>query len=358
MHKIRAILAFLFFIFYPYILLSNEISKNNIESIFSEPLSTKIVDTIINYIDNAKVNSKLYMTMYLLNDKRVIESLKRAKNRDIDINILIDRDKRNNYIKKLNQSLCSSKKNTCIKSCKGSCLGKKEYSNKGIIHDKFILISKLSDGRANIILQTSSNLYEKSTTRFQDLVVISENKQLYDKYLTHYKIMKSENPTLYNADLNISLKDIDVFFSPNTTNKQDIILNILNKVTCDKNSSIKMAMAYFQDRRADLAKKLNKLSAQGCKVEIITGIHWQKNHYKAPGYKIIELLKNKIIKYEGNLHSKIILIDALIDNNKTKLVLTGSHNLTYYAMYVNDETLLAIKDDKIYDDYLKFWNNY
>jgi len=29
MHKIRAILAFLFFIFYPYVLLSNEISKNN-----------------------------------------------------------------------------------------------------------------------------------------------------------------------------------------------------------------------------------------------------------------------------------------------------------------------------------------
>jgi len=115
-------------------------------------------------------------------------------------------------------------------------------------------------------------------------------------------------------------------------------------------------MAFFQDGRADIAKKLNTLSAQGCKVEIITGIHWQKNYYKAPGYKIIELLKNKIIKYEGNLHSKIILIDALIDKKKTKLVLTGSHNLSYYAMYVNDETLLAIKNNKIYASYLKFWN--
>jgi phosphatidylserine/phosphatidylglycerophosphate/cardiolipin synthase-like enzyme len=53
-----------------------------------------------------------------------------------------------------------------------------------------------------------------------------------------------------------------------------------------------------------------------------------------------------------------MLIDASVDRSSERrpYVITGSHNLDFFSLHTNDETMLIIQDRATFDSYLDFWN--
>ena len=333
--------------------------RSELTTLFSEPNDRKIFKEIIKYINLAASGSKIHMSFYKIDDSKVIAALTLAAKRDVEIHLIVDDSKDNDVIRKQTLAICKGLDSSCIYTCEGSCLGYKyPTTNRGIMHQKFLLFSKLNDGSKNIILQTSSNLYGKSSRRFQDLIIIKNNQKLYNDYFHHFFVMKNEDAKAYIFKQDNKEESIKVYFSPNHNfgKKDDIVINILNKVKCNKNSMIKVGMAYFHSSRKNVAKKLISLSEEGCDIKVITGIKWGSSKYLSPGDKVIEILKDKLIKYETALHSKFIIIDAIIDRKEKKIVLAGTHNLSKTAMHLNDETMLLIENDKVFTDYLNYWH--
>ena len=115
-----------------------------------------------------------------------------------------------------------------------------DISEKGIIHNKFILFSRLESTTGpvhNIVLQTSSNFQKKGAKKLQDMLIISSH-ELYYCFLDFWydiKVLgaadKLDNYNYFNCS---DEKNRQAFFFPKRRDKQefgsDNILKILQGI--------------------------------------------------------------------------------------------------------------------------------
>jgi phosphatidylserine/phosphatidylglycerophosphate/cardiolipin synthase-like enzyme len=106
-----------------------------------------------------------------------------------------------------------------------------------------------------------------------------------------------------------------VYFSPRTDGDTEV--SILDNVQCDATSRIRVAMAFFTDARVAVAQRLAARRRDGCNVQVVVGDADSTTH--------------------------------------RRLVFTGSHNWTGPALTINDETLLWVENDGVFDAYLADW---
>jgi len=340
-----------------------------LSTVFSSPNSKNIFDKVKEYIYMATPQSTIKMSYYLLGEATILDALIVAKNRGVDIEIIVDgrnRDTTNESLLDTATLICLDGSSDCVHICElnngvndgeGSCLGTfNDGDYKGINHNKFILFENLSNGMKNVVFQSSSNLYENSVKRFQDLVIVPYDTTLYNGYLNHFNKMKGEDAENYVFETTKGVTNVEAFFFPKKEGS-DPVIDILDEIDCSEPGKINIAMAYFYDYKRDaIATKLRALSDEGCEVKVIIGITWGDGHYNSPGFKITEILKGLLIKAENALHSKFMIIDAKMSGERKKVVVAGSHNYTFSALRQNDETFVRIDDDDIYEAYLNFWN--
>jgi len=343
--------------------------KIELTTIFSIPESRKIFNKVKEYIYMAIPGSSIKMSYYLLGEETILDALKVAKNRGVNIEIIIDgKNKTTTNAPLLEQAdeICLDDTSDCIYVCKmndgvdegwGSCLGTyNDGEYKGINHNKFILFEELSNGLKDVVFQSSSNLYVNSTKRFQDLVIIPYDTVLYNAYLTHFMKMKGEDAGNYVFTQQKGLSGVEAYFFPKKEGS-DPIIDILDEVDCSESGSINIAMAYFYDYGRDtVAKKLRLLADDGCDIKVLIGIKWGDGIYLSPGFNVIEALKSNLLKAEEAIHSKFMIINAKMNGVRKKVVVAGSHNYTFSALRQNDETFIRIENDVVYEAYLNFWN--
>ena len=110
-----------------------------------------------------------------------------------------------------------------------------------------------------------------------------------------------------------------------------------------------------------VAKKLRWLKSKGCKVDVIM------NQGRASRSIIKELIrktsrgqipvynawrdKNRNDYGEMYVHHKAMIINGRWNGRNTKVVWTGSQNLTSTGVRINDDQILRITDNKIYSAY-------
>jgi phosphatidylserine/phosphatidylglycerophosphate/cardiolipin synthase-like enzyme len=193
-----------------------------------------------------------------------------------------------------------------------------------------------------------------------------------------------KNPNYYRT---FNAGAVKTFFFPRkgTTPWQaatDDVYQVLKNVKCTGNKKVGTAdhrtivrVNMFELNRADVAHKLFDLDAKGCYVELI---------YSAMSRTAETILTAKAGKYHGPVlrcskftypvrddrgrpildpngkpkkqgaftHDKYILIEGVYYGQKDKkIILAGSHNLSYSALRENDETLLRIDSPALYDAY-------
>ena len=264
----------------------------------------------------------------------------------------------------------------CVKICTGSL---KSISvgggcnGFGIQHNKFVLFSHLNEGRGiteNVYVQMSGNITESQLSQHNDMMIFRNNSQLYQLMRNKFKQLQSNVSILYKLAPTHQItqgldqqQSMQVQFFP-TSQQIDPVVQYLNRVNCRlANSSIKLAQSVFT--RKAVAEKLVQLRSQGCHLTVFSRIDEKQ---QSPSPLVIKLLgddlilipfQSKILNHEveNSVHSKLILIDASIDNSydKRNVVIAGSHNLDLPSLLANDETLNYVEDRKVYEMYLAFW---
>jgi phosphatidylserine/phosphatidylglycerophosphate/cardiolipin synthase-like enzyme len=234
-----------------------------------------------------------------------------------------------------------------------------DISDKGIIHNKFLLFSRVltTKGDLNhVVVQTSANFQRKGAKKLQDMMLLS-NRRIYYGYIDLWYDIK----VLGKAD---RLDEYDYFESSSEDGKyeasffpkrkgeeefgKDNIVKILKAIDNPKKTEIRFAHGKWTENRKDIVEELNKLRKEGARVEVVTNKNVEDEIKDG-----LKDLKEGVyfLDKSFNMHTKFFLVN---DNGRQR-VWTGSHNLTNRSLRENFEVLLMIEDPAIYQDYLEYF---
>lgn len=339
---------------------------NDIQKIKEGSTSTIIFDNIVSYINATPGESSIYVSIYLFEYAPIIDALIKASERDVSLFIMADNSDRSNNLSTINK----------FRNLDGQVevIGvTNDASSIAINHNKYILFSEVEveggETLRNVVFQTSQNFHSKGQKKLQDAVIIS-NTGLFNAYVEFYNKMKSlalsgMRNFEYFEYLDSS-SEVMVSFYPKRKNgetyEEDPVIEILNQISNPSSTTIKIAMSDWSDSRSYIIDELIRLSDSGATIEVITksgkgpavmqGLQMLENH--GAFVKVFNMTGSGPAKI--NIHTKILLVDGVLDGNHQKFVMTGTQNFTLNALWNNNETSLFLMNSDLinqYEDFLK-----
>lgn len=345
----------------------------SINAFFNTPHSAKdysLLQRGIRYLDGALPGSDVHIALYKMNEDSFIDALVRAHNRGVHIKIVLDRSALDRGYRRATRRLRDELPRDSVTICEASgCIGKDNS------HNKFLLFSRVkADADAaviseNLVIQTSHNFANHQNYNFNDMVVFSENQNLYDHYLRYWRDLKrqvkirdylhSENGTY--IDRNSGDSRASVFFMPSPN--FDPVAELFSRVDCSRGGTIRVAQSYWKGQRGEsLLNRLLELSKEGCTVEAVLRRNSDENEFKK------EFRESDIESFafpssgRVDVHSKLFLISARVRNSENaptsrpaQFLLTGSLNQKDDSLQKNDETLLIIENATLFEAYNRYW---
>jgi hypothetical protein len=241
---------------------------------------------------------------------------------------------------------------------------------KSLQHNKFMLFSRLSDGRANVVLETSMNFLNPSQlTYFNDAVVISGDAGLYAGYLGYLLDMMRQGPMRtsdrYTGHV-VTSSDTLATMYPSPRSQPDLLTNDtiaerMDEIDCTRGGTILAANQIFDVERAVIADRLVRLHEDGCDVRVL---------FTRADAEILATLASAGIAArplywepvtasrlpQVRIHNKFWLVDARskATGEPVKLAYVGSSNWRADEQY-SDDLLLRIADDQVHDAYRAYW---
>lgn len=258
-------------------------------------------------IDEAKDSIRLII--YSLRDKKVINALKRAADRGVDIQIVCDKNASSGVTKKL-----------------GSKVQTTYRKGKGLMHLKILVIDHQR------IFLGSANLTTASLKMHGNLVYGLESEALAEYLVDKFENLKKVGliePLPY-AVLPFEDQKMEMWLFPDNENGVDKIKQLLRSAK----KSVKIAM--FTWTRYDLADAVISAYHKGLDVEVVL----DRNASQGVSKKIADKLSKAGIKVRVNqgdelLHHKLLIIDD-------ETLLNGSANWTKAAFKNNDDCFLIL----------------
>lgn len=252
---------------------------------------------------------------------------------------------------------------------------KKKIATTGYMHDKFFLISEIAGLGKHVIIQMTANINITQCYQFNNMLVMYDDESLFEKYRTHWENLKSnilkrinkeEVKILNNGSLDLN-EETSVFFFPRKTCPIEQELKIL--LDQDDRAKIDITMAYLTRKKFVglltqlklLRKKIRiilseeeqnvgtvkSLKKAGIKVKIIKNKKYNSKNYIMEGG--VKITKDN---WQARMHHKFVLIM----NEDKKITWTGSYNITYPGVRLNDESVVRLTDPQIYRQYMKIFN--
>ena len=312
----------------------------------------ELLEQISRLIDATPAGEVITVCVFKFGLEDLAQKLVEAQNRGVKVRVI------------LNKGDTSKETNKDVKDYLRSELKDFHYiendiSDKGIIHNKFILFSSIvtTTGTVHeIILQTSSNFQKKGAKKLQDLLIISSH-DLYYCFLDFWYDIKvlgtADQLDHYNFFSCSDENKRQSYFFPKRRDKEefgsDTILKILQDLNNPSSAKIRFAHGKWDENREELAEELDKLKEKGALVEVVTNSDVDKEVRKE-----LKDLDDGItyLDQSYNLHTKFFLIE----DGSSKQVWTGSHNLTDRSLRENFEVLLKIENHQLYLAYLEYFN--
>ena len=317
-----------------------------------EKKDKSLISQIEELINATPPGEEISVCVFKFEIDELAESFINAQERGVKVRVIINKGK------------TSKEANQEVKDLLKSKLEDFHYienniSNKGIIHNKFIIFSRVETTRGqlnHVVLQTSSNFQKKGTRKLQDMVIIS-SPEIYFGYLDFWyeiKVLgradKLKDFNYFNStDLNQGYK---AYFFPKRKNEEDYgsdnVVKALKNIGEPSGAEVRFAHGKWGEKRDDIIKELENLREKGALVEVVTNRDIEKEIKN----ELKDLEKGVYYLDESfNLHTKFFLMK---DGDK-KQVWTGSHNLTERSLRENFEVLLMINDPGIYEAYLQYF---
>jgi hypothetical protein len=373
---------------------STSVHALDIETVFNTPgfrgaSTTTVEDKLIDLVRSAKIGSTIRGALYNIDRAPLMRELVLASQRGVDVEMVLDGGNlpsasiEGSAVNQLvsgfdgNDGLrCSGE--DCVKFCHGPLQGaikllkiKKNYplggSCRGLVinHNKLFLFSELTDGSKNIVAQTSANMMAGQLKMYNDLIIIKNEENFFNGFMDYWQKLKGDKTVLLKKSFPTIHGEGDKltsYFFPRMVS-QDPVLELLKRVNCHlPNSSIRASQAAFT--RSKVAREMERLKAEGCSLQVIARIDPTQS---SPGKDVRQILGSDLVvlpfrgstpeeQADNSIHTKVVLIDASIDGSAEKIpvVLTGSHNLDLFSLRTNDETLIEIRDQTVFNSYQLF----
>tara|TARA_B100001971_G_scaffold84647_1_gene78172 strand:+ start:282969 stop:284183 length:1215 start_codon:yes stop_codon:yes gene_type:complete len=356
--------------------------------------STVIEDKFINLLNQTPKGETVYLNIYGMKMPHIAKEVVRTKSRGVNIHILMrpfkDQGSIDSY--KILEPAFPGNDGSTLSICGLYC------SATAFNHNKFMLISKLKTGEKNIAIHTSNNFWDDERNNYNDFLIIKNNSSLYSQLKSYFTHLKKGRLGNWNRSFKKEIdSEVTMYTYPapiykrvrgkrvKTGKYHNYALDILNTVKCTDGAKVYFAHSRFTDDRLDVAYKLKDLKQEGCDVKVFLKNDVSTDKFKipligitieivkdSPGVKVKEILGDILTVFpyeeeingrpweEGDpkknaLHSKIIMIHAPIKgqgDSMQKMVLVGTHNFDKPSLKLNNELLLKIQNDELYDEYL------
>ena len=325
-----------------------------------------IEDELVRLTEAAVPGSRLRVAIYRFQRLRVVDALVAASRRGVDVRVVIDEKNQvedppdsgqwrwNDAVTALREQLGEDRLVICgggdVPRNAGACMG------VTINHNKFLLASELCDGSRDVVAQSSANFTSSQLILHNNMVVIRGDKPLFDAYEAYWDDLATDQQDLSyyrEADGDSGTR---VYLFPRAPLRvdpeTDPIYTMLQDVDCAAGATIRVAESIWTQPRVYIVGLLRRLADEGCEVEII----YNNASTRDPVKTALHLaFTGEQLRRGKHIHHKYILVEGSYQGSQRKLVWTGSHNLTHGALRENDETLLRIDDEAIYQAFLADW---
>ncbi|GEM_PF-2556468 len=329
-----------------------------------------IMDKLISMINNTPTGERIHMSIYLINHQGVMDALKAAEARGVNLHIIVDMSRSDSQITNAN-SLPWLQSNLPSSEIVVSV---NDVSANAINHHKFALFTAVQtqDGvLRNATFQTSHNFTVADTKKIQDALVFN-NSDVYQAFLNNWELIKANASSGMKANFNFNSYDLPSIntkleFFPRIVggiyDGKDNIVDHLNAITDVANAKIRIAMSDWSDSRPAIVNKLIELRNLGATIEVFakdaagTQTKAKLNQLSQLGavVRIFNLESGGDAKF--NIHAKMMLIEgAWQGQTNSKVIITGSHNYTDGALKTNNEVLVTLVNSSLYAQYNSYFN--
>lgn len=278
-------------------------------NLFSNMAGDHLQNSITSAIASAK--SSVNLLIYSLNDKKIIEALKKKSEEEgVSVKVVYDAKASAGVDKKL-----------------GSRVNATARASEGLMHQKILVIDEQEVwlGSANF---TSDSLFSQS-----NLVTAMKSSSLAKAILEKVACFSegSFEKKIPAKSFQIGDQKLELWFLPDC--HQDAVNRLAELINSAK-KTIQVSMFTFT--REDLAKSLIKAKNRGVKVEVFL----DHQSSKGASAKIASLLSNAKIPISTNpgqsiFHCKYLLID-------NEVLVNGSANWTKAAFKQNDDCFIIV----------------
>lgn len=362
---------------------------------FNNPYGTKsqrmaILNKVYGAIDATKKGHVVRIVTYSIRDAQATKKLIAAHKRGVIVQVIVsdqllkkadekdDNDPAKplvDLIKALGTKTVTNNSRSFVKVCKNSCAS--QYSESSV-HSKIYMFSTAGSSK-RVVMSASSNLSAGHTYAWNNMYTAVGNEILYDELVENFYEMVREPK---DADLyrNIAVsKTMRLYTFPRNTDGLDDDMNytMLEKVRCTGAASgygvkgktaLDFAMFKWTSNRSAVAEKLRSLADSGCRVRVVT----DKANFDTAILRILTAPKNgkastitvkdgykKQGKIERYVHHKYITINGYYvdpdysdaDNRRSKIVFTGSPNLSSTGLRHNNEVLLRLRSASVHKSF-------
>lgn len=323
-----------------------------------------IENLLVALIQRAVPGSRIRVAVYHFTRDGVADALIAARARGVDVRVLLDGavraaldDPDDGSDATVAASLILGLGRSRVTLCQApgsACLG------TGIMHHKTFLFSDVGGGSRNVVVQASHNLTGGQVHRHNNAVVIRGDSQLFAAYERTFEQQRRDQVQLDYYRVSSGDFATRAYFFPRAHG--DTAVSVIDNVSCAGGGRIRVAMAFFTDARLEVARALRRRRAAGCSVEAVIG-----DQTIRVGRRVLRELRDggvTVTLYPGRsggwgLHSKYLLVDARYAGSaaRRQLVFTGSHNWTGSALRANDETMLRLDHDSVFNAFMDDWTH-
>ena len=355
----------------------------------------RIERQVVRAIKATRKGAKIRLALYSFDRVPVARSLIAARNRGVQIQILLNDHQDTRAMKMLRARLGTDvDKQSFIYKCHSGC---RTDGRKRLLHTKFYMFSKAGRSKYALFFGSANLTMNAARHQWNDLYLMDGDKELFAQYVALFEDMKKDYnvqqppiPTFCGIPANGTSCDDAVDSGTTVTFPRllgpgnDPIIAILDRVQCvtvnasGKRVRTKLAvnMHTIRGRRGNyLADAYRKKFAEGCKARFsfgLVGFH-TKGHLTAKTPRGRMPLRSTAFDYhpdkevknpDGKLdltldyysHQKYLVIQGnYAGNPNANLVFTGSSNWGALGA-VNDEILVSVIGEKPARQYMSNFN--
>ena len=261
----------------------------------------EILSTALSMIKSARW--EVLMVSFGVDHPEVIEALKMAKRRNVDVCVVTD-----------DRALCSLEHLV-------------DAEPDSLMHEKWLLVDRRE------VLVSTANFTHRGLKEDRNVALVMDEEGIVDALLEEFINFSKGFFSSEKTPVVRSGKNWKIFFAPG----YDPLLEIV-RVFEKARWRILLCGYSFTDPQMTLLLKL--LASRGLDVRLMLDAHWCERYAHEELSILRSGLKVRTFDGEGILHAKFVVVDG-------RWLILGSANFTRSARFRNDEVVVILEDEKV-----------